>query len=195
MNKFKVSMLLAVPVILFGAVFVNSTRAAGETCALTYTAEYKDMLGTIAQRYLGDVGAYTKIADATNAQNGADGFATLDDPNTLEIGDKLCIPEAANVPAGLELSTLANAAYVREVGDSATMTLKDGTAQAPIGDGSSFYLYLHTVAYGKVNGTDSAAVVTWFAAGGSQHMYVLRLMQAQDGALKQVLILDDVDNL
>ena len=186
MNKYKIWLLLAVTVILFGAVFGNSAHAAGETCALTYTTEYLDMLGTIAQRYLGDVGAYTQIADATNAQNGANGYTNLTDPNTLAIGDKLCVPEAANAFAGLELSTLANATYVRELSDSATMTLKDGTAQEPIGDGSSYYLYLHTVAYGKVNGTNSAAVVTWFAAGGTQHMYVLRLMQVQDGALKQV---------
>lgn len=52
-----------------------------------------DWLSKIAAKYLGDPAAYPLIVRATNemAQND-NSFATIQDPNRIEPGQKLCIP-------------------------------------------------------------------------------------------------------
>lgn len=69
-------------------------QAAG-ACAQTYTVQAGDWLSRIAERFYGDVQAYQTIFDATNAAGANNGFATLNDPNLIEVGQVLCIPQGA----------------------------------------------------------------------------------------------------
>src|SRR5581483_6862742 len=84
--------------IMIGAFGVPSAAAQTANCAQTYVVKQGDWLSTIAQNLLGDVKAYTTIYDATNAAAKADSsFATLTDPNKIEVGQKLCVPAKTNV--------------------------------------------------------------------------------------------------
>jgi hypothetical protein len=67
-----------------------------ETCALDYTVQADDWLSKIAEKQYGDPLAYPVIAEATNAAAQADGsYATIADPDLIEIGWKLCVPATA----------------------------------------------------------------------------------------------------
>ena len=201
MNKFPrlwaLSVCVGLLLMTFGAMSVNQIYAAGETCAFPYVVSNGDWLSRIAARLLGDVMAYPQIADATNAQEGADGFAKITDPNRINENDKLCIPQVANAPAGLELSVLANATYKTNLLESGAVTLKDAVYKQPVGDGSPSFnmIVMEDVAYGQINGKDTAAVVTWDSGGGTARFYNLRLMQVQDGVLTEVATLEIGDRI
>ncbi len=98
-KKFFVFLLLTLALsIMIGAFGVPSAAAQTAICAQTYVVKQGDWLSTIAQNLLGDVKAYTTIYDATNAAAKADSsFATLTDPNKIEVGQKLCVPAKTNV--------------------------------------------------------------------------------------------------
>lgn len=194
---FLLSVLTGVLLLASGARSLNPIYAAGETCAFPYVVSNGDWLSRIAARLLGDMMAYPQIADATNAQSGADGFAKITDPNRINENDKLCIPQAAHAPQGLELSALANASYTTNLVENGTVTLTDGVYKKPVGDGSAGFemLVLEEVAYGKLDGVDTAAVVTWDSGGGTARFYNLRLMQVQDGALKEIAALEIGDRI
>jgi 5'-nucleotidase len=69
--------------------------APAGACAQDYTVQADDWLSKLAERFLGDVQAYPAIFEATNAAAAAGGsYATLADPNLIEIGQVLCIPSA-----------------------------------------------------------------------------------------------------
>ena len=63
-------------------------------CAVDYTTQTGDWLSKIADKYLGDVSAYDQIVNATNNQPD-DRYASIADPDLIEPGWLLCIPEAA----------------------------------------------------------------------------------------------------
>jgi 5'-nucleotidase len=73
----------------------GETAAPAGACAEDYTVQADDWLSKIAERFLGDVQAYPAILEATNAAAAAGGaYATLADPNVIEVGQVLCIPAA-----------------------------------------------------------------------------------------------------
>ena len=62
-------------------------------CREIYRAKENDLLSTVAQEYLGNITRFDLIVDATNKAHELDPtFSKIDDPNQLEIGDKICIP-------------------------------------------------------------------------------------------------------
>ncbi|RME74026.1 MAG: LysM peptidoglycan-binding domain-containing protein [Chloroflexi bacterium] len=64
------------------------------TCAEEYTVQADDWLSKLAERYFGDVLQYPLIVAATNAMHAQDdSFAQIDNPDLIEVGWKLCIPE------------------------------------------------------------------------------------------------------
>lgn len=78
--------------------------AQGAACDQRYIVQKGDWLSTIAQKFLGDAKAYPTILKATNDAAKIDStFATVTDPNKIEVGQKLCIPAVTTVP-GLELA-------------------------------------------------------------------------------------------
>jgi LysM repeat protein len=71
-------------------------------CAQTYTVQAGDWLSRIAERFYGDVQSYQVIFDATNAAGANNGFATLNDPDLIEVGQVLCIPAQGAQQAGTQ---------------------------------------------------------------------------------------------
>ncbi|MEJ2560777.1 MAG: hypothetical protein P8186_32060, partial [Anaerolineae bacterium] len=58
-----------------------------------YTIQQDDWLSKLADKFYGDVLAYPAIAIATNEAARTDGsYATIEDFNAIEVGEKLCIP-------------------------------------------------------------------------------------------------------
>lgn len=71
----------------------EEAMAQSEMCAQDYVVQADDWLSKIAEKFLGDVLAYNAIADATNAAAAAGGaYDPIADPNIIEIGQVLCIP-------------------------------------------------------------------------------------------------------
>lgn len=71
------------------------TRAHAQdvTCESDAVVQAEDSLSILADKFYGNVLAYPVIADATNAMAATDSsYATIEDPNVIEVGWKLCIP-------------------------------------------------------------------------------------------------------
>lgn len=86
-------------VFLLALAFTPRVSAQNANCAQTYIVAQGDWLSTVAQKFLGDVKAYPAIQQATNDAAKTDSsFALINDPNKIEVGQKLCIPEKANTP-------------------------------------------------------------------------------------------------
>lgn len=77
--------------------------AQGDTvCETDVIVQADDWLSNIANKFLGDVLAFTAIAEATNAKAQSDNsYATIDDVNVIEVGWKLCIPTAEQAKASI----------------------------------------------------------------------------------------------
>jgi LysM repeat protein len=77
----------------------------------SYTVQAGDWLSKIAQKYYGDPLAYPVIVDVTNAKAAADNsFATIDNPDVIEIGQKLWIPANPDMSGIKTLTGLTAAA-------------------------------------------------------------------------------------
>jgi len=71
-----------------------------ELCAADVIVQTGDTLSTIAGRALGNLGVYDAIVSATNAAAVDDpSYATIENPNILTVGWKLCVPDRRTVPA------------------------------------------------------------------------------------------------
>ncbi|GAB4532962.1 MAG: hypothetical protein Kow0063_14240 [Anaerolineae bacterium] len=69
-------------------------------CEKDYVVQADDWLSKLADKYFGDVLAYPAIIDATNAAAQTDSsYATIANPDLIEIGWKLCIPSGAEAEA------------------------------------------------------------------------------------------------
>ncbi len=79
-------------------------------CENEVVVQTNDFLSTIADKYFGNILAYPAIVEATNAQEGD--FATIENPDLIEPGWKLCVPSVEDAQAilGQELSTTGAAA-------------------------------------------------------------------------------------
>ena len=79
-----------------------------------YVVQANDWLSKLALKYYGDMFAYDQIVDATNAKAAEDdSFAVIDNPDAIEVGQKLWIP-AMNVggaASDLAPDMLKNAQY------------------------------------------------------------------------------------
>ena len=61
-------------------------------CESEYVVQADDALSTISDRFYGNVLAYPVIADATNSMSASDSsYASIENPDVIEIGWKLCI--------------------------------------------------------------------------------------------------------
>jgi len=184
---------------LVGAILVVSAFSAPTfaqatvACEQDYTITAGDWLSKIAEKFLGSASAYPAIVTQTNLKSETDlSFATVVNPDSVEVGWKLCIPNADtakalngdNAPAGLERAALYNATYSSELVPEGKVTVKDGKFSAPAAPNTPLMTTLDLtgqIAYGDLNGTPSAAVVTGSSGGGSGFFYIISLMQVQDG--------------
>jgi sugar lactone lactonase YvrE len=85
-----------------------------------YVVQADDWLSRIAERFYGDVLSYTIIVEATNARAAEDSsFAVINNPDVIEIGQKLWIP---NVPASETMAEPATADTTEAVTGTAITT-------------------------------------------------------------------------
>lgn len=91
-----VTLLLAIILSLVPA----AAQAQGIACDSEVTVQADDWLSKLADKFYGDPLAFPAIVAATSAQAAADdSFPTLNDPDLIEPGWKLCIPSAADAEA------------------------------------------------------------------------------------------------
>lgn len=88
------AVVTAITLISFGAPRAYAQRPA---CAVTHTVGAGETLSSIAQRYLGDFGAYPRIVTATNAAAATNSnFRAITNVNVISPGQQLCIPDGAS---------------------------------------------------------------------------------------------------
>jgi hypothetical protein len=99
--KFKILALIVLTgVLLIGTLSVVQAAPPTQTeeDGQEYVVQADDWLSKIADKFYGDIFAYPTIVEATNAKAAEDdSFAVIDNPDIIEIGQKLWIP---NAPAG-----------------------------------------------------------------------------------------------
>lgn len=107
----------------------------GATCDMDYIVQANDWLSKLAEKNLGDVLAYPLIVEATNAAAAVDSsYATIDNPDLIEIGWKLCIPspEESQMMAaegeGQMMAEEGESQMMAEEGEGQTMA-EEGEAQ------------------------------------------------------------------
>lgn len=189
MKKFYAGFLAGLLLLALSAPSFAQTAIA---CQTDYTVAAGDWLSTIAEKYLGSPSAYLALATQTNLKSETDfSYATIVNPDSIEVGWKLCIPDqetanklnGVNPPAGLDKAALGNATYTSMVANE-PVTLINGKIERQDVPGSVMMtevMLTNQIAYGEVNGVPSAAVVTGETGGGSGYFYLLHLMQAPEG--------------
>jgi hypothetical protein len=156
----------------------------------SYIVQSGDWLSKLAQKYYGDPLAYPTIVEATNAKAAEDdSFSRIDNPNLIEVGQKLWIPAAATAqpPVGdLALTQLRNATY-QGIYDQ-PIQLSDGEYEGPpfVEGGASrptvtfidrFY------ALGDLNGDgvpDAAALLAENSGGSGVFVYLAAVLNLDD---------------
>jgi peptide/nickel transport system substrate-binding protein len=88
------------------ALVPSPALAQGEvTCESDVVVQAEDSLSILSDKFYGNVLAYPVIADATNAIAATDSsYATIDNPDVIEVGWKLCIPSTEVAQAMLNES-------------------------------------------------------------------------------------------
>lgn len=99
--------LLILTILLLAGLLAPGVQAAPPAQAPegeVYTVQAGDWLSRIAEKYYGDILAYPRIVEATNDRAAEDNtFSRIDNPDRIEIGQKLWIPrpvETAAPPSG-----------------------------------------------------------------------------------------------
>ncbi len=108
-------LLFATILFLLAAVSIAAAPPAQAPAGETYVVQANDWLSKLALKYYGDMFAYDKIVAATNAKAAEDpSFAVIDNPDVIEVGQKLWIPAAEidDATGVLTVDMLKNAQYV-----------------------------------------------------------------------------------
>lgn len=93
------------------------------TCEQDVVVQVDDSLSTLANKFFGDVLAYSAIAQATNAKAAIDSsYATINNVNVIEVGWKLCVPSAGYAESVLNQTT----------GSSAPTGVSEAASAAPV---------------------------------------------------------------
>jgi iron(III) transport system substrate-binding protein len=75
--------------------FPAQAAPPGQEAGQEYIVQTDDWLSKLAEKFYGDPLAYPAIVEATNAQAAThDSFIAIDNPNVIEVGQKLFIPTA-----------------------------------------------------------------------------------------------------
>ena len=168
-------LLLAIILILMLAVSVSAAPPAQVSDGQEYVVQANDWLSKLALKYYGDMFAYDKIVDATNAKAAEDpSFAVIDNPDVIEVGQKLWIPamDAGGAAADLTLDMLKNIQYSGIYSTAVQLTdghyegkpyVEGGASRPRVDFVDDFY------AFGDLNGdgVDDAVVFLVDGDGGS----------------------------
>jgi heat shock protein HslJ/LysM repeat protein len=188
MKKIAVLCLLICFSVITGTAFAAPPPQA-ET-GQVYTVQKDDWLSKIADKYYGDTFAYPLIVEATNARaTEDDSFAVIENPDLIEVGQKLWIPDTASAPSaagGLTGDALRNATYQGIYEEP--VQLSDGKYEGkPFVEGGAArptVTFVDFKAVGDLNGDgiEDAAVFLAENSGGSGVFTYLAAVVAQDGA-------------
>lgn len=150
-----------------------------------YVVQANDWLSKIAEKYYGDIFAYPAIVEATNAKAAEDdSFAVIDNPDLIEVGQKLWIP--AQPTAGLmSIDALKNATYSGIYDEPVQLTgglyegqpfVEGGASRPTVTFVDGFY------AFGDVTGDGVADAAVFLAenSGGSGVFTYLAVVSMQD---------------
>jgi Cu-Zn family superoxide dismutase len=154
-----------------------------------YFVQADDWLSKLADRYYGDIFAWPTILEATNARAAEDdSFAVIENPDIIEIGQKLWIPTAAMEAEAMEAEATDEEAMEAEATDEEAMEAEATDEEAmEAGEPTSYALpgeavFPEGVAYNPASGlfyvgstTDGAIFegdvasgeVTVFSEGGA----------------------------
>jgi glucose/mannose transport system substrate-binding protein len=100
MKKKLVFVLLIAVMALALVPTASAAPNAAVNCDQTYTVTAGDTLSTLADKFLGNLKAYWAIMAQTNYKNVEDpSYTLINNPDVLEVGDKLCIPSKADADA------------------------------------------------------------------------------------------------
>jgi LysM repeat protein len=146
-----------------------------------------DWLSKIAEKYYGDKLAYPRIVAATNAKAAQDSsFAAIVNPDLIEVGQKLWIPEAPSAAGELSVDALRNATYQGIYAQPVTLT--DGKYEGkPFQEGGAsrptVVLADSFAAFGDLdgNGIADAAVLLVENSGGSGSFLYLAAVIDENG--------------
>lgn len=92
----KISLPLIIGMLLSVGLWANAMAApALQEGGQDYTVQADDWLSKLAEKFYGDPLAYPAIVEATNAKAASDeGYIIIDNPDVIEVGQKLFIPTA-----------------------------------------------------------------------------------------------------
>jgi peptide/nickel transport system substrate-binding protein len=111
MKKPRTLVSIFVLLALFLTLAPTATFAQEVDCASDVVVQADDWLSKIADKEYGDILAYPAIVQATNAKAATDSsYATIDNPDLIEPGWKLCVPSSADAQALLTGSTTVSPA-------------------------------------------------------------------------------------
>lgn len=121
-NATTVVLLLALLLALVPTAALAQEEVVCETDA---TVQAEDSLSTLAEKFYGNIFAFPVIVDATNAKAASDDtYPTIDDPNVIELGWKLCIP-----PGEVAQQMLNETIFTAVAEDEAATTLVVGLTE------------------------------------------------------------------
>ena len=119
-------------------------------CETDYVVQADDWLSKLADKYFGDILAYPAIVEATNAAAQADSsYASIANPDLIEIGWQLCIPSVVDVEA-----------MMAEMMMGEEMTEEEMMTEEMMGEETSFVVRIE-----NVGDADQSAITTPFAPG------------------------------
>lgn len=180
---------LAIMLILVLAVSVSAAPPVQTSDGQEYVVQANDWLSKLALKYYGNMFAYGQIVDATNAKAAEDSsFAVIDNPDLIEVGQKLWIPAAEMVSTGgtFDIAALRNA-QIAGIYDT-VVQLADGHYEgAPFVEGGASRPtvdFLNDIyAFGDLNGdgVDDAAIFVAENSGGSGVFTYIAAMLNQNG--------------
>jgi hypothetical protein len=135
--------------------FAAPVNQAMMACEQNYVVQADDWLSKLADKYFGDVLAYPAILEATNAAAQDDGsYATIANPDLIEVGWQLCIPSAADAQAMMDKMMMGDEMMGEEMTDDEMM------GEEMMGEETSFLVRVE-----NVGDAAQSALTTPFAPG------------------------------
>ncbi len=182
-------LILAIMLILVLAVSVSAAPPVQTSGGQEYVVQANDWLSKLALKYYGDMLAFGQIVDATNAKAAEDpSFAVIDNPDVIEVGQKLWIParEPVTTAGDFGVDGLKNAQYGGIYDTAVQLTdghyegkpfVEGGASRPTVDFVKDFY------AFGDLNGdgVDDAAVFLAENSGGSGVFTYVAAMLNQNG--------------